>query len=142
MDRRGSKRIASTIVLLASVPYPAYALLTHRAEAQRRTHADFDAACAWIAREAKQHGAVLTRHGGEVFWQTRRLAVPPESDDPVLLAGQIQHQNVAYVLVDHDRFANAAPTVLARFVAARPDLVRLVIPGPVAVYEVRRDSGP
>ena len=36
------------IVLVVSVPYAAYAVVTGRAAAQRRTHADFDAACQWI----------------------------------------------------------------------------------------------
>jgi hypothetical protein len=136
------RRLASLLVLLVAIPYPAYALLTHRAEAQQRSHADFDAACAWIAREAKRPGPVLTRHPGEVFWQTGRLVVLPASNDPASLVSQIHDDNVAYILVDLDRFANAPSTPLARLVAERPDRARHVFGDKVAVYEVRRDSGP
>ncbi len=132
----GLRRIASLLVLLAVIPYPIHAVLTHRAEAQRRSHADFDAACAWIAREARRAGPILTRHPGEVFWQTGRLTVLPASDEPDALIHQIQDQKIGYILVDTDRFANAAPTPLARLVAERPDLVRRVFEGPVAVDEV------
>ena len=124
------------VVLLASTPYPLYALLTHRADAQRRSHADFDAACAWIAREGRRDGPVLTRHPGEVFWQTGRRAVLPASDDLDGLIRQIRGEKVAYVLVDSDRFANAAPTPLARLVVERTGVVRRVFEGPVAVDEV------
>jgi hypothetical protein len=129
------RRLAAVIVLLAAIPYPAYSLLTRRAEAQRQSHAAFDAACAWIAQEATHPGPILTRHPGEVFWQTGRLVVFPESDDIDILARQIRDQGVAYILVDSDRFANAPPTPLARMVAERPGSARLVFPGPVAVYE-------
>jgi hypothetical protein len=129
------RRLAAGLVLLVAIPYPAYAILTHRAEAQRRSHADFDAACTWIAREAKHPGPVLTRHPGEVFWQTGRLVVSPESDDVATLVRQIQDQHIAYILVDSDRFANAPPTPLARMVTELPGASRLVFAGPVAVYE-------
>jgi hypothetical protein len=127
------RRFASLIVLLVTLPYPIYALLTHRAEARRRSHDAFDAACAWIAREARRPGPVLALHPAEVFWQTGRLAVAPESDD---LAGQVRDQDVAYLLVDPSPYANAPPSPLAQLVADRPGLVRRVFDGPVAVYEV------
>ncbi len=140
--RRGPRRSSALLILLVALPYPAYALLTRRAEAQRRSHTDFDAACGWIAREARQPGPVLTRHPGEVFWQTGREVVYPAPGAPEALFRQIQDQKIAYILVDSDRFANAPPTPLARLVEGRPGAVRLAFPGPVAVYEVRRDSGP
>ena len=121
------------MVLLIAIPYPLYALLTHRAESQRRSHSDFDAACAWIAREGRRDGPVLTRHPGEVFWQTGRRAVLPASDDLDALVRQIRDQKIAYVLIDADRFAHAAPTPLSRLVAERPGVVRRVFDGPVAV---------
>jgi Dolichyl-phosphate-mannose-protein mannosyltransferase len=138
----GPRYHVALLVLLASIPYPAYAILTHRAEAQRRTHADFDAACAWIAQNAAQPGPILTRHPSEVFWQSGRLVVFPASDESDALIRQIQEQKVAYVLVDSDRFANAPPTPLARLVTERPALFAPRISAPVAVYEIRRDSGP
>jgi hypothetical protein len=124
-------------VLLAAVPYPAYSLITHRAMAQRLTHHDFDAACSWIAREATRPGPVLSRHPGEVFWQTGRQAVAPISDDLESLADQIRDHGVAYLLIDPDRFAGAAPTPLASFVRERPGRVRKVFAGPVEVYEIQ-----
>ncbi len=136
------RRLAVVLVLLVAIPYPGYALLARRSETQRRTHADFDAACAWIAREAKRPGPVLTRHPGEVFWQTGRLAIVPVSDDSTSLVKQIQDDRVAYVLVDSDRFANASPTPLGRLVAERPDQARRVFGDKVQVYEVTPDSAP
>jgi hypothetical protein len=131
--RKRLRRIASLIILLASIPYPAYALLTHRAEVRRRTHDAFDAACAWISRDARRPGPVLALHPAEVFWQTGRLAVAPESDD---LIRQVRDQEIAYLLVDPAPYANAPPSPLARLVADRPGFVRRVFDGPVAVYEV------
>lgn len=133
---RNPRRLASVFVLCVAIPFPAYTLITHRAEARRRSHDAFDAACAWIAREGRRPGPVLTRHPGEVFWQTGRHVVFPDSDDVAGLARQIAEHGVAYVLVDEGRFANEAPTALARLAAERPGLVRRVYEGPVAVDEV------
>ncbi len=98
---------ASGIVLATSVPYVAYATATGRAEAQRQTYADFDAACAWIAQQAPRPGPVLTQHPGEVFWQTGRLAVAPDSPDPEAVDRLIDRLGVSYLLIDEDRYAHA-----------------------------------
>ena len=66
--------------LAVSLPYATYAIVSARAEAQRRTYRDFDAACAWIAREATRSGPILARHPGEVFWLTGRRSLSPSSD--------------------------------------------------------------
>ncbi len=84
----------------------------------------------------------MTRHPGEVFWQTGRLVTLPVSDDPASLVKQVEDDRIAYILVDSDRFANAPPTPLARLVAERPDIARRVFGDKVEVYEVTRDSGP
>jgi hypothetical protein len=133
---RSPRKLAAAFALLAAIPYPAYSLISHRARAQRQTHRDFDAACSWIAREATRPGPVLSRHPGEVFWQTGRQAVTPVSNDLESLADQIHDQSVAYLLVDPDRFAGAAPTPLASFARDRPGRVRKVFAGPVEVYEI------
>ncbi len=135
-QRLNPRHIAAGFLLVLAVPYPAYAVLSRRAEAQRRSHADFDAACAWIAREADRPGPILTRHPGEVFWQTGRLVISPVSDDPASLAKQIRDAEIAYILVDSDRFANAPSTPLARLIAQRPDRARRVFGDKIAVYEV------
>jgi hypothetical protein len=135
--KRSPRKVAAALALIAAVPYPTYSLLTQRARAQRLTHQDFDAACSWIAREATRPGPVLSRHPGEVFWQTGRQAVEPISDDLDALADQIRDHGVAYLLNDPDRFAGAAPTPLATFVRGRPDQVRKVFAGPVEVYEIQ-----
>ena len=52
LHRRSVRRArtwAAGLVLAASIPYAAYALTTHRAEARENAFADFDAACAWLA---------------------------------------------------------------------------------------------
>ncbi len=117
---------AAAIVLAASVPYAAFAIATGRAEAQRRTHADFDAACAWIARHAARPGPVLTRHPGELFWQTGRLAVAPDSPDPAAIDRLIDRLGVPYLLIDEDRYANAGSSPLRLFVESYPGRSALI----------------
>jgi Dolichyl-phosphate-mannose-protein mannosyltransferase len=113
------RSIATVLVLIVSLPYSVYALAADRADFQRRTHADFDASCAWIAREGDAPGPVLTRHPAE-----------------------IESRGVSYLLVDDDRYKNAPANPLARFVRERPERVGEVWPGqssrsPVRVYAVR-----
>jgi len=137
------KRVAAGLLLMAAIPYIGYSLATGRSvRSQRLAHAEFDAACDWIATRARRPGPILTRHPGEVFWQTGRPALSPASDDPDVLARQIDAEGVAYLLVDPDRYADAPPTPLARYVAENPGRMVAVRPGGVSVYEVRRDSGP
>ena len=148
---RRARRLASVLVLAASIPYAAYALAGDRAGALRRTHAGFDDACAWVAREAERPGPVLTRHPGEVFWQTGRKALAP--DGPGDVGRAIDRYGVAYLLVDDERYANAPANPLSAFVASSPDRVREVWAreagrSSVRVYEVvnggegRRPPGP
>jgi hypothetical protein len=120
-----------------------YALAAGRAAAARRTHAGFDAACAWLAREADRPGQVLTRHPGEVYLRTGRLALsPPPGYDPSAIEGLATSHGVAYFLVDENPYANAPESPLARFAREEPGRLREVWPGrgareTVRVYEVR-----
>ena len=140
---RRARDWALGIVLAASIPYAAYSAVSGRALAQRRTHADFDAACRWIAEHATRPGPVLTRHPGEVFWQTGRQAIPPDAPDPEAIDHLIGRLGIAYLLIDDDRYANAGPNPLGRYVRRFPDHVALVWErnqgtAPVRVFEVRR----
>ena len=113
-----ARRTAAWLVLAASLPYSAYALVSGRAVAQRRTHHDFDAACAWLADVPGHHSPVLSRYPGEVYWQTGLLGVTPPSDlTPTALDRLIEEHHVAYVLIDGGRFANAPADPLADLVA-------------------------
>jgi len=117
---------AVRMVLMISVPYAAYAVVTGRAAAQRLTHSDFDSACQWLARAAARPGLVMTRHPGEVFWQTSRQAVAPDSPDPDAIARQVDGLGIAYLLIDEDRYANEADSPLVRYVRRYPDRAALV----------------
>jgi hypothetical protein len=140
---RRPKGVAASLILFASMPYAVYALASGRSEAQRRTHDDFDAACVWIASEAKAPGPVLTRHPGEVYWLTGRQAVPAGSD--VTEIGQlIDAYEVAYLLVDDERYANSSNNPLISFCGMEPSRVREVwsrvaAKSSVRVYEVVRE---
>jgi hypothetical protein len=134
---------AAGAVLALSVLYSFYALATGRAEAQRQTHRDFDAACAWIGKEGRQLGPILTHHPGEVFWLTRRQAVAPRDEAPKAIDALIDRFQVAYLLIDAERYVNAPASPLARYVSLRPNRVRRVWghatgQASVTVYEVDR----
>lgn len=118
--RRVARAWAVGLVLAASLPYAAYAIASRRAAASQATHADFDAACAWIARRADRPGPVLTRQPGEVWWQAGRHALPPP-DDPAEIDRIIGRYRVAYLVVDDDRIAGTPAGPLGRYVATRPD---------------------
>jgi hypothetical protein len=138
---------AAWAVLAASIPYAGYALATGRAEAQRRTHQDFDAACAWLARHDEPPGLVLSRHPGEVFWQTGRQGLSAESDDPEEVARAVDRLGVAYLLIDVERYAGAPASPLARFVERHPERVEKVWGresgrSATAVYRVRSGEPP
>ena len=140
---RRARDWAIRIVLAASIPYTAYSVVSGRALAQRRTQADFDAACRWIAEHATRPGPILTRHPGEVFWQTGRQAVAPDATDPEAIIAMIGRLGIAYLLIDDDRYANVGPNLLARYLARFPDRIAQVWPGrpgaaSVRVFEVRR----
>ena len=133
---RPSRRrlIAAGLVLAASLPYSAYTLVTGKARAAEASQRDFDAACAWLATQADQAGPVLTRHPGEVYWQTGRPALEVATSerlgdrdaDADAIARTIDAYHVAYLLIDQERYANAAPSPLERFVARYPERVRKV----------------
>jgi hypothetical protein len=123
---RRSRLWAAGIILAVSVPYAVHAIATGRAEAQRLTYADFDAACAWIVQHAPRPGPVLTRHPGEVFWQTGRLAVAPDSPDPAAIDRLIDRLGVRYLLIDEDRYANAGSNPLRLYVESYPSRSALI----------------
>src|SRR4029077_6910413 len=118
----------------ASLPYSAYMLGTGRARAWEASHRDFDEACGWLAAHADRRGPMRTRHPGEVFWQTGRQALevptaerPGDGDaDAAAIARTIATYQVAYLPIDQERYANAPPSPLARFVAEHPERVRKV----------------
>ena len=117
---------ACGIVLALSMPYAVYAVATGRAHAGRLTHADFDAACQWINENANGPGLVLTRHPGEVFWQTGRQAVAPDAPGPEAVDQLVDRLGANYLLIDEDRFANESSSPLSGYVMRHPDRVSLV----------------
>jgi hypothetical protein len=126
MGPRRPRDWAAGMVLVVSIPYAAYAIATGRAAAQQRIHADFDAACQWIAHDAARPGLILTSHPGEVFWQTGRQAVGWDSPDPEAIDRLIDRLGIAYLLIDEDRYANAADDPLVQYVKRYPDRVKRV----------------
>jgi hypothetical protein len=140
---RRSRDWAVVIVLTVSVPYTAYSIMNNRAGAQRRLHADFDTACQWIARHATHPGPVLTRHPGEVFWQTGHLAIEPDSANPEAIDRLIDRLDVAYLLIDEDRYVNATSSPLKRYVERYPERVTFMWGGrygmaSIQIFESRR----
>jgi hypothetical protein len=132
-----ARQRAAAMILAASLPYAGYSIATRRAEALRGTHAEFDAACAFLSIGTAAGGPVLTRHPGEVYWQTGRLALEPAGG----LERAIDQYRVTHLLVDDERYANAPVNPLADFVSAHPERVRKVWPpatghSAVSVYEV------
>jgi hypothetical protein len=102
---------------------------TSRTRALKATDRDFDAACDWIAAHADRPGPILSRHPGEVYWQTGRqsLEVPGGSDDDTdAIERTIKTYGVSYLLIDQDRYTQAPSSPLAHFVAAHPERVRKV----------------
>ncbi len=141
----GRARVAvAALLVVASVPYTAYSILTRRTEMEARRHADFDAACRWIARQPKDDatsGPVLSRQGGEVFWLTgrARTAVDPPTDATAQTIDRlIDTHGVAYLILDDDRYARAADSPLAAYVEERPERLNEVFRGAsIVVYQVR-----
>lgn len=74
------RRIAASLLLAGSLPYSVYATIAGRAKAMESAQRDFDSACNWLVHHGDRPGAILSRHPGEVFWQTGRqgLAVSTE----------------------------------------------------------------
>ncbi len=126
MGMRRPRNWAAGMILAISIPYAAYAVATGRAAAQQRIHADFDGACRWIAHDATRPGLILTSHPGEVFWQTSRQAVGWDSSDPEAIGQLIDRRGIAYLLIDEDRYANAAEDPLVQYLRRYPERVTLV----------------
>jgi hypothetical protein len=153
VPRRRLASAAAGLILVVSLPYPIYSLVTGRARGRDvAVHREFDAACEWLRLHGVRQGPVLTRHPGEVFLSTGRQALgvstserAGESDDlPDAIEQTIARYGVAYLLVDADRYLNAVPSPLSRFVATRPGRVRQVFStqdfekSRVAIYEVQQ----
>ena len=117
---------ACWIILASSIPYATYAVASGRASRERQTHQDFDAACEWISGSATRPGPVLTRHPGEVYWQTGRLAIAPDSPDVDAIERLIDRFQVSYLLIDEDRFANESASPLALYVEQNSGRVKSV----------------
>ncbi len=147
-DRRVSF-FAAVLILVVTLPYSGYSLITGRARARDAGNRAFDAACAWLAWHGDRPGPILTRHPGEVFLATGRQALEVSTSErqgeadasPDAIARTIARHRVAYLLIDEDRYLSAPSGPLGRFVAERPQGVRKVwsseSEGPaVAIYEV------
>jgi hypothetical protein len=124
--RNRPRRLAALLVLGISLAYPVYAVATDRARAQRRTHEGFDAACAWITTQTGRAGPILTRHPGEVYWQTGRLSLAPDDDTLESIARAVDRWSVAYLVTDEARYARAAPSSLLQFARKFPERMREV----------------
>jgi hypothetical protein len=148
-SRRRARFVAAVVLLVASIPFTAHLLLSGRSRARDPGTRAFDMACAWIVEHADRPGPILTRHPGEVFLATGRQALEVTTSErasetdasPDAIAQTIANYGVAYLLVDEDRYLNAPPSPLHRFVAVFPHRLRLVWssepePPVAAIYEV------
>ena len=133
---KASRNWAAAILLGASIPYSAYSIINGRAEAQQRIQVDFDAACQWITGHVTRPGPILTRHPGEVFWQTGHPTIEPDSPDPVVINRLIDRVGVTYLLVDDERYVNAGVNPLKKYVEQYPARVALVWSGSHASVSV------
>lgn len=134
---RPSRSLIALLLLASAVPYTVYAAVANRAAAERRLDAGFDAACAWLSSPERRPGPILTRHPGEVAWQTGREAVAPTAAEPHVIDADIARYGVVYVLVDASRYANAPENPLEYHAAKRPSRFREAWSGEGAtVYEV------
>jgi hypothetical protein len=150
---RRTRFVSACLVLAVALPYSCYALMWKRTRALEASHRDFDAACQWLALRAEQPGPVISRHPGEVFWQTGRegLEVPAgelsgdrEANDRTITR-LIQEFHVAYVLVDEGRYSRAAANPLSRIAVENPAHFREVFRAAtdrstVVIYEVVSNS--
>ncbi|WP_435020316.1 glycosyltransferase family 39 protein [Tundrisphaera sp. TA3] len=123
---------AALVVVTASLPYPAYAIIAGRAEARRLADRPFDEACRWISRHGGRPGPVLSMHPAEVYWTTGRVGLGVNPDDPEEAARSIDRLGVAYLLIDDNRYARSPANPIAQFIERHPDRVRQVW---------RRDAG-
>lgn len=122
---RPSRTVLAGLLVAAVLPYTVYAAVANRSAAERQRNAGFDAACAWLAAQpGRRPGPVLTRHPGEVAWQTGREAVAPPGEAFPDIDDTIAQYGVSYVLVDASRYANAPANPLASYALARPERLR------------------
>lgn len=135
---RHARSRAAWLLLILSLPYSVYALATGRAEAQRQTHRDFDAACAWIAQDAKTPGSVLSHYSTDLYWQTGRKGLEADNQDPRAIDALIDRYGIAYLLIDENPFTNAPIDPLSRYVLSAGERVHRVWGprGAVSVYAV------
>ncbi|WP_158633611.1 glycosyltransferase family 39 protein [Tautonia sociabilis] len=139
LGRRRPLSWVSALLLAAAMPYSVYAVVTDRAGAERRLQQPVDAALDWIARSGDLPGPIMTAYPAEAFWFTDRPGVVPPAGGPDAIAREIDRLGVAYLVLAEGRFARAESDPLSRFVAERPDRVRLAwqsVSGSVAVFEV------
>ena len=149
VSNRRIARNAAVLILIASLPYSTYSALMGRSRARDAGSRQFDLACAWLKEHGNRPGPVLTRHPGEVYLQTGRQALeastserPGDADaSPDAIDGLIDRINVAYLLIDEERYTHAPPSPLNRFALERPGRVRKVWGSEsgsagVAIYEV------
>jgi hypothetical protein len=149
VSARRIARMVAVLILIVSLPYSAYSALIGRSRARDAGSRRLDLACSWLREYGKRPGPVLTRHPGEVYLQTGRQALeastserPGDADaSPEAIDGIIGRYNVAYLLIDQERYAHAPPSPLNRFALERPERVRKVWGSEggsagVAIYEV------
>jgi 4-amino-4-deoxy-L-arabinose transferase-like glycosyltransferase len=117
LKRPIARRAIARAICLLSLPYTLYSITTDRAGAAERTHADFDAACAWIVAHPHPTGPLMVRQPGEAYWQTGRLCVPVPDSTPAIERA-ISNYDPAFLIIDDNRFTNAEPSPLARLVEA------------------------
>jgi hypothetical protein len=134
VGRSKVRRIAASLLLAGSLPCSVYMLAAGRTKALETTQRDFDSACDWLVNHADRPGIVLSRHPGEVYWQTDREGLEvstaelrAERDSGLdSVATTIAAYQVAYLLIDRERYALAPRSPLTRFVDAHPYDVRTV----------------
>ena len=149
VSARRIARAAALVILIVSLPYAAYSALMGRSRARDAGSRGLDLACSWLREHARRPGPVLTRHPGEVYLQTGRPALeastserPGDEDaSSEAIEGIIGRYQVAYLLIDQERYSHAPPGPLNRFVEERPTRVRKVWshemgPTGVSIYEV------
>jgi hypothetical protein len=143
---RQSRIWIASAVLAVSLLYAIYAIVFARAKVQRQSYRSFDAACAWIVQETTRTGPILARHPGEVFWLTGRQSLSILSDEPEFIDRLIDRFDVAYLLIDEDRYARSQVSPLSQYVAQRPHQVRKVWKSgsgaaSVVIYECNKSPG-
>jgi len=140
---RAARKWAPGFVLLVSLPYSLYSIATARVQAQERTHAAFDSACAWIVVNGKQPGPVATHYAADLSWQTGRQALEVQALNHEDFLSDLARYGVAYVVLDEQPFVNALPDPAAQAVKTAINRFLLVW-GPdqgVSIYQVRPGVG-